>query len=185
MLAGLLVFLGLASRPEKGLTLSAGQPGGVYLPLARSIAAVVGEGDDGIHLEVMESDGSAANADRLRAGKTDLALIQNDTPDGEGIRTLVPLHKDVMHFIVREDSGIRRLGQIEGRTIAIGLSSSGSRRVVEELMRHFEIDVARVELRPMSTYGMFRAGKKWVGQRQSRNRHSCESIATGRFSSGR
>ncbi|WP_193213452.1 TAXI family TRAP transporter solute-binding subunit [Luteolibacter marinus] len=148
-LLGLLVFVALSSKPERGLRLSSGQPGGVYLPLAKSIASVVGEGEEKVVVEVLESDGSAANAERLRSGEADLALIQNDTLANDALRTLVPLHLGSLHFIVNENSGIKRFGEIEGKRVGVGLPSSGSHRLVEELMRHFEVDRSRTRIMPM------------------------------------
>lgn len=148
-LMGLLVFVAFASKPERGLRLTSGQPGGVYLPLAKSIAEVVGTGEGRLAIEVLESDGSAANAERLSTGEADLALIQNDALADDMLRTLVPMDLGALHFIVRSGSGIGRLGQVEGKTIGIGLPTSGSHRLVEELMRHFEVDLSRTKLVPM------------------------------------
>ncbi|BCX48279.1 C4-dicarboxylate ABC transporter substrate-binding protein [Haloferula helveola] len=143
----LVVFLAFSSKSGRNLQLSSGQPGGVYLPLAEAIRTAVGDGEQGI--EVIESAGSGENARRLQSGEADLALIQNDTVAVDGIRTLVPLHKDVLHFLVRDDSGILGPGDIEEKKIAVGLPDSGSHRVVEELIRHFEVDVSRTEILPM------------------------------------
>lgn len=148
-LIGLLVFVALVSKPERGLRLTSGQPGGVYLPLAKSIAEVVGTGEGKVTIQVLESDGSAANVARLHAGEADLALIQNDTLANDDLRTLVPMDLGALHFIVRSGSQIGRLGQVEGKTIGVGLPTSGSHRLVEELMQHFEVDLSRTKLVPM------------------------------------
>ena len=149
-LIGLLVFVAISSKPERGLRLSSGQSGGVYLPLAKSIAQVVKSGDGGLVIDVLESEGSAENAARLGSGKADLALIQNDTQANDALRTLVPMHLGALHFIVKSNAEIGGIGDIEGKTIAVGLPNSGSRRLVDELMQHFEVDLARTRILPMS-----------------------------------
>jgi len=145
----LLAFAVASRGTRQSLVLSSGQPGGIYLPLAESIAELVDEEDEELVLEVAESDGSAENARRLRNGEADLALLQNDTVAHDSLRTLVPLHRGALHFIVREGSGIEGIGDLEGRRVGVGLPSSGSHRLIAELLRHFEVDRSRTEVIPM------------------------------------
>lgn len=148
---GQLGFLFLANKSGQVPRLSAGQSGGVYLPLALSIAEICENSGDGLKIEVLESEGSAENAARLRAGEAELALIQNDTPSDDSFRTLVPMHPDVLHFLVAADSGITDLSGITGRRVAIGLPHSGSDHLGRALLNHFEVDLSPpTELMPMT-----------------------------------
>lgn len=121
------------------LTLTSGQPGGVYYPLAQSIAKVVAKSYPYITIEVQSSKGSSENILRLTAEEADLAIVQNDTLGDASIRTIVPLHREVLHFLVRENSGIRKVQDIKGHRVAIGPSHSGTELLVNRLLNHYGI----------------------------------------------
>lgn len=114
LLVSLLGFAALQSKSKPVLKISSGQPGGVYLPLAKSIAAVLEAGEDELSLEVIPSDGSLANAVALEQGKTEIALIQNDTSASDALRTLVPMDLGALHFLARDDAGIESFSHLEG-----------------------------------------------------------------------
>ncbi|MEP4078123.1 TAXI family TRAP transporter solute-binding subunit [Haloferula sp.] len=149
-LLALLVFAIIQSSRTTELKLSAGQQGGVYIPVAESIARLIQQEDEDIEIEILESDGSAANAIRLSKGECQLALLQNDTPGDDTIRSLVPLQTGALHFLARKDAKIRSLGQLEGKRVGVGLPTSGSHRLVTELLRHFEVDLNRIDLKPLT-----------------------------------
>ena len=148
-LVSLLVLAILKSSRKTELRLSSGQPGGQYIPVAESIARLLQQEAPEIELELVESDGSAENAQRLSDGSCQLAIVQNDTPGDDSIRSLVPLQTGALHFLARKEVGIRSLGELEGKTVGVGLATSGSHRLVTELLRHFEVDLDQVDLRPL------------------------------------
>ncbi|MFC7339171.1 TAXI family TRAP transporter solute-binding subunit [Haloferula chungangensis] len=150
LLLGLMVFALIKSSRRTELKLSAGQSGGIYNPIATSIAQLIEQADSDIRIEVLESDGSAENATRLSQGTADLALLQNDSPGDDSIRSLVPLRTGALHFLARKDARISSLGELEGRKVGVGLATSGSHRLVTELLHHFEVDLDKVELRPLT-----------------------------------
>lgn len=150
ILLSLLVFAIVQSSRKTELKLAAGQPGGMYIPVAESIARLIEQEAEDIKIKVVESDGSAENAGRLSSGESQLALLQNDTPGDDSIRSLVPLQTGALHFLARKDAGVRSLGQLEGKKVGVGLPTSGSHRLVTELLRHFEVDLDRIELKPLT-----------------------------------
>ena len=150
LLLALLVFALIKSSRRTELKLSAGQSGGMYTPIAKSIAQLIEQQDADIKIEVLESDGSSQNAARLSSGECQLALLQNDTTGDDTIRTLVPLQTGALHFLARKSAGISNLGQLEGKKVGVGLPTSGSHRLVTELLRHFEVDLSKIDLLPMT-----------------------------------
>ena len=146
----LLVVAIVKSSRRTELRLSSGQPGGMYIPMARSIERLIEQEAPDIRLELLESDGSAENAARLSSGECQLAILQNDTPGDDSIRSLVPLQTGALHFLARKDAGIHSLGQLEGKRVGVGLPTSGSHRLVTELLRHFEVDLDQVDLHPLT-----------------------------------
>ena len=121
------------------LILSAGQPGGTYLPMAERLADIVNTACPNINITVVESYGSVENIERLVKGQADLALVQNDTPGEAMIRTMVPLHREVLHFLVRRDSDINRIRDLVGKRVEVGPQDSGTEVLVRNLLRHYGI----------------------------------------------
>lgn len=148
-LLSLLVIAVVKSSRKVELRLSSGQPGGQYIPVAESIARLVAQEAPEIELELLESDGSAQNASRLAKSECQLAILQNDTPGNDSIRSLVPLQTGALHFLARKDANISSLGELEGKKVGVGLETSGSHRLVTELLKHFEVDTSKVDLRPL------------------------------------
>ena len=148
ILIGGIVWVRNASR-RYHLTLTSGQKGGMYLPLAQSIKEVVDAKSSKIRISVLESMGSGENLKRIISGEADLALGQNDSTGQDEIRTLTPLYRDVLHFIVREEVEIHQIQDLRGKIVAWGPDGSGSRPITEKLLAHFEIATDKVDLRPM------------------------------------
>jgi len=96
---------------------------------------------------VRSSEGSSSNLKQLAtaAGKPVMAIVQNDMPTdavvGNQVRSLIPLHMGALHFIVLQDSDIKSLSDLPGRSIAIGTEGSGSMLLVKGLLQHFGIAV--------------------------------------------
>lgn len=142
LLAVAMLFLPFFFSHKKNpvrLTLTSGQPGGVYHPMAQSLAKVVAKSHPYITIEVKTSKGSSENTLRLMDGEADLAIVQNDTAGDASIRTVVPLHREVLHFLVRENSGIHKVRDIIGHRVAVGPSNSGTELLVNRLLDHYGI----------------------------------------------
>jgi len=146
----LLVVAIVKSSRKIELRLSSGQPGGMYIPIAESIGNLIEQEASDIRIKLLESDGSAQNSERLSAGDCQLAILQNDTPGDDSIRSLVPLQTGALHFLARKEARIQSLGQLEGKRVGVGLQASGSHRLVTELLRHFEVDLQQVDLHPLT-----------------------------------
>ncbi|MBT8492946.1 MAG: TAXI family TRAP transporter solute-binding subunit, partial [Deltaproteobacteria bacterium] len=127
------------------LKLATGSEGGTYLPLGKGMADVVKGAYDHIDIEVLPSSGAVDNIQRLQRGEVDLAFIQNDTTGSGKVRTVVPLYREVLHFIVRHDSGIETLRDIRGKRVSIGRKDSGTAALVYALLGHYDLDVAQFQ----------------------------------------
>ncbi len=156
VLVGVLAYALYSANRKTNLTFASGQPSGKYQPMAESIAALVEVHNGRIHLDVVPSDGSLDNATRLVEGTADLALVQNDSEAGDGVRSLVPLHLGALHFLARTDSGITSLSDLEGHRVGVGLPSSGSHQLVHALLHHFELDLEKIDLVPLGIDGACR-----------------------------
>ncbi len=79
-LAGSLSFAtSLGAQPHRAVTIAAGSVDGVYYPIAGAVSRITSEARDlNIRATVQSSAGSVANAQLIRWGEADFALLQND-----------------------------------------------------------------------------------------------------------
>lgn len=130
---------GGSSLSKNEYTIATGSKSGVYYPIGETLAGILKIDYPNVQLKVLETAGSVENLQMLKEGKVDMALVQNDiafyASEGEamfadqkitnvtGIATLFP---EVVQFIVRKETGISSLTQMEGRKIAVGSKNSGT-----------------------------------------------------------
>jgi len=133
----MMLYLWSVKNKEVHLIFSAGQEGGIYKPLAESIAKIVKASHPKITIEVIESHGSIENIQRLMNGDADLALVQNDIPGYASIYSIAPLYWEVLHFLVNRDSDIYKFRDIVNRTVSVGIENSGTERLVKNLLKHY------------------------------------------------
>jgi uncharacterized protein len=123
---------------------------GTYFAIGKDLARFVAPAAD-IELEVLPTDGSAANVKHLRydAG-VKLAIVQADvyqafldrsakSPEAAKIirplRVVLPLYNTEIHYIVRADSPLNYLHDIKDAKINGGLLGSGAALITHTLYR--------------------------------------------------
>lgn len=120
------------------ITLGSGTAPGTYYSFGEALSHYALQGDTPIFSAV--SEGSVANASRLQAGRLDFGLVQSDvaqllyrglTSEGffpyKELRAVASLWPEAVHFVTLKGSGITRLGDLQGRRVAVGQRGSGSR----------------------------------------------------------
>lgn len=135
----------------RAFVLSTGEPGGIYLPLGRSLCHLYNR-DRPPEMPIclaMKSGGSIDNIDRLRNGTADMALVQSDVAhwarSGEGpfsnigafseLRLLFPVHDETITILVKQDVAIHEISDFLGKRIAIAGSKTGSHATTEALLQ--------------------------------------------------
>ncbi len=113
---------------------SSGPDSGVYSVLAQNLSSTFTQRTD-TQMDVLRSNGSNENADRLASGACDIALLQNDTESQPSIRTIAVLYEEPLHLLVRRDRQIRCLSHLAGCRISAGSRRGGTARVTEALMK--------------------------------------------------
>ncbi|HET6286467.1 MAG TPA: TAXI family TRAP transporter solute-binding subunit, partial [Amycolatopsis sp.] len=118
------------------LRIAAGNPGGVYLPLARPLAAAWAADLEIALPEVQETQGSLDNLARLRSGQADIAFVAADVAADQptGIAALARIHDDYLHVVVRADSSITAIEQLKEHRVAIGAPDSGVEYIAHRLL---------------------------------------------------
>jgi TRAP transporter TAXI family solute receptor len=131
------------------LKIFTGGTGGVYYPLGTKLADMLNKYSAGrIKATASTSGASVANARALAAGDASLVFIQNDIAfyaykgiymfEGsrvEVIRGVAVLYPEIIQIVVRADSGIRSLKDLEGKIVAVGAAGSGTAVEAEIILR--------------------------------------------------
>jgi TRAP transporter TAXI family solute receptor len=145
MLIG-LAFLALVpsatAAPRAQYKIVTASERGTYIEIGRDLAKWVAE-PAGIELDVLPSNGSADNVQRMRfeAG-VKFALVQSDVYQafldqaksgnakaGEMIRPLrliMPLYDEEIYFVARADSSLQYIHQIRNKKLSVGAVGSGT-----------------------------------------------------------
>lgn len=146
LVAGLVVLLICVlcanSWKREHYSLYAGEKGGGYYDFSQGIASLSEYG--GLSIDVHESEGSLSNISALSNGAADFALIQQGVEVGDEVRAVAALYPDIVHLLVRRDTKISSIGELEGMRVSLGLQSSGTRLVAEQLLEHYGINKSKL-----------------------------------------
>ncbi len=133
---GLTVYL-IDPAPPKIITISAGPRDSSLWPVAQEYKKILAR--DGVTLNVLTSDGSLQNLQRLADPKqhVDLGLVQGGVSKDVATGSLVSLgsmfYAPVVVFY--RGAGITQLSQFAGMKIAIGREGSGTRVLALDLLK--------------------------------------------------
>lgn len=130
------------------LTFGTGSTAGTYFPLGDELAAIYEDNIEDVSVSAIETGGSADNLGGIYQEEMQLGLTQNDTaasgvageiPDLEDVQLdnfgwISNLYPEAAHIIVREDSGIESIEDLEGQTIAVGDAGSGTRAISDAIL---------------------------------------------------
>ncbi|NIA70168.1 TAXI family TRAP transporter solute-binding subunit [Pelagibius litoralis] len=136
---------------DKAVTIGTGSRAGVYYQVGRAVCRLVNQSQaqHGIACNAPSTAGSISNLKAVRAGQLQLAVAQSDwqfhavngssrfssaKPDPD-LRSVFSVHGEPFTLVVRRDSGIRHLRDIEGRRVNIGNPGSGQRGTMEVVMQ--------------------------------------------------
>jgi hypothetical protein len=122
--------------PPKTITISAGPQDSSLLNTANTYKKILAR--NGITLNVLESDGSVQNLQRLMDTKqhVDIALVQGGVSDEAARASLMSLGSIFYIPIVvfYRGKGVTQLSQLEGKRIAVGREGSGTRMLSLKLL---------------------------------------------------
>ena len=121
--------------------------GGAYYAYGTAAADIV-KGEAGVSLEVKQTAGAAANIRLLSEGYLQMAITQSDVAadawNGQGAfaddaRTgysaVASLYTEYCHIVVRADSEIRTVEDLDGKVVSIGEVESGAELNAEQILQ--------------------------------------------------
>lgn len=135
--------------PPRHVVMTAGGESGAYYQFAQRYAAILAR--DGITLEVLPSEGSLQNLERLQKGEAQIGFIQGGVieppadaeldvePEDYGLVSLGSMFYEPVWVFYRGET-IDRLTDLQGKRIAIGQEGSGIRHLAERLLDDNEVD---------------------------------------------
>jgi TRAP transporter TAXI family solute receptor len=122
-------------------TVASGPQEGEYHPIAEALVARLAKLDQALKVRNVETQGSVENVRLIGTKGADYALVQSNVaalaaagegPFAEGgavtsLRALGSLFPEPVHIVVPAASGIRTVGDLRGKRVAIGAPDSGTR----------------------------------------------------------
>lgn len=148
---GTYAYVNINSKRTVNLRLGADQLNSEPYEMASAISHVVGRHYPGIKISVVGTGGSSENMALLAKERIDLALVQADVISRENVSLLAVLYSDLFQLLVRDDSGINKLKDLEGSKIALPPVTSGQYRAFWFLANHYGLAPERIIAIPMNT----------------------------------
>ncbi len=152
---------------SSGLRLGTGDEGGTYYTYSTHMSELLKPDPD---LQIKTTAGSVANLRLMKKDFLDLSIVQSDIlardsqEDAENVSysAVAGLYTEALQIVVRQDSGIREVEDLKGRTVSLGEEESGVRKNAEEVLRMAGIKESDVEQRYLSftdSAALFKEGK--------------------------
>ena len=152
LLAGIgfvVAFQFVQPAPPRHVVITSGGESGAYFQFAKRYATILAR--DGITLEVLSSEGSIHNLQRLRDGEAQIGFVQGgvmaapdemtneNDPIGDGMLSLGSVFYEPIWVFYR-GTKISKLSELRGKRIAIGQEGSGIRQLAQRLLEDNDID---------------------------------------------
>ena len=131
---------------------------GEYYKIANEFAGYLKE-DVQQDVEVLETTGSAGNLRLLSGGYVQMAVVQSDVAahayniaaDSEkGYSAVGGIYTEVCHIIVRADSDIHSVADLQGKEISIGSQESGTESSAKEILLAYGITEDNAKLQNLN-----------------------------------
>ncbi|MCF6321971.1 MAG: TAXI family TRAP transporter solute-binding subunit [Rhizobiaceae bacterium] len=132
------------------LTVGAGPYRSDSYELMKEVAEVVERHGKGVRLEIIATKDSSKNISLLNRGELDIATIRSDTPVVSDIRLIANLFPDFFQIIARRDAGIRNVGDLVGKRIALPPYGTDEFRSFWVVGDHYDLPIEGMDWRPMA-----------------------------------
>lgn len=122
------------------LTIATAGKQGQYYAFGDALAKTVSQHRADIQIQVLETAGAQENMQQLKEEDVQLALVQSDTPVEPPVRAIALLFPEVFHLIVRTDSGIQTVSDLQGKRLALMPEGSGSYTLFWQMIQQYSLD---------------------------------------------
>ncbi|MEM7424651.1 MAG: TAXI family TRAP transporter solute-binding subunit [Pseudomonadota bacterium] len=142
---GLGGFWAYESARTYHIAIAAGPRNGQAFKLMSALQEVARRHAPEIVMDVYETRGSLENAQLLGRGSVQLATTQADQATSADTRMVAELFPDTFQLIVRPESGIRSLGDLAGKRLALPPEESGEFKAFWFLAGHYGLRPADIQ----------------------------------------
>ena len=137
--AALMMVLLLAACSNKTIRLGVAGIGGVYQVFGEDYAALQAQ-NGGRKLEVRETAGSAVvQADMAQDAYNQTGAFAESEVENN-FSTVAVLYQEECHIVVRADSGINTVEELQGKTVSIGEEESGTEQNAKQILAAYGLD---------------------------------------------
>lgn len=143
----LMLLLLTGCGDTASIRFGAADVGGMYYTVANAFASLTSDETSKYHYEVRTTAGSAANLRLLSSGYIDLGIAQADLADDayqgtgsfsktpyQGYRAIGSLYTEACQIVVRADSNIHTLDDLQGHTVSVGAEESGTEQNASQIL---------------------------------------------------
>jgi TRAP transporter TAXI family solute receptor len=139
------VWLAMEQRVPGEIRIATGKPTGMYHFYAQTLKEVLQA--KGRNVVLVSTDGTIENVELLRSRQVDLAMAQSGVISLHGVAVVAPLAREVAQIVVRKSSGIKRISDLKGKRIVLGLPNSGMRACATQILQHYRIPLSEINVR--------------------------------------
>lgn len=142
-----------------------GGTSGVYYPIGVALSQIYGDGIEGSKATVQSTKASVENLNLLQAGRGELALALGDAVadawKGEAeagfkvpldkLRAIAGAYSNYIQIVASEESGIKTLADLKGKSISVGAPKSGTELNARAIFKAAGLtyeDMGKVEFLP-------------------------------------
>ncbi len=136
LVASLVTWLWQRETLPGQIRIATGTPEGLYHKVGSTIRESL-EKRIPSSIEVLGTEGSEQNFEKLVAGEADLAIIQGGSAPIEEVSVITPLFREFVFVIVRKGTDIQSVWDLKGRSVCLGQDGSGNRDAALKVLRHF------------------------------------------------
>lgn len=153
VLTALLLALGVRGsrwlndhRLPSQVRVAGGAPGGAYHDVGAYLVETMQQ-HTGRAIDLLVTEGSTDNYERLLQGQVEVALLQATAVRGGRVSVIAPLYHEAVHLLVRQTSNIQQLSDLRGKVVAIGADESGTHQATRILLSYLDDENATWQLR--------------------------------------
>lgn len=159
LLCFMLVLLSACGRQSDNIRFGAADIGGMYYAFASSFSGVLSKDTTAYKFEVKNTAGSAANLRLLSDKYIDIGIAQadliKDAYDGtgyfkdnicNGYKAVAALYTEACQIIVKANSDIKNIDDLQGKKVSIGAKESGTEINAKQILEFSGLNSKLVEM---------------------------------------
>ena len=147
---GLLYYLYVLKAPPPVVRIAADRTGSDIRELLEAVAKLAEAREDGLRVELVSSDDPAMNIQLLERGQVDFAAIPADAVTRPSFSLVANLFPDTYHVLVRADSGIHSVHDLEGKRMAVPFYTTAAYRSFWFMIGQYGLNPERMRPFPLT-----------------------------------